>query len=64
MILVMDNGRIVQRGKHEELLEQGGLYKEIHDLQLSAAEEFFNDNEELEPRREIVPLEKKADQES
>ncbi len=35
LILVMENGRIVQSGKHDELLAQGGLYKEIHDLQLS-----------------------------
>jgi len=35
LILVMENGCIVQRGKHDELLAQGGLYKEIHDLQLS-----------------------------
>ncbi len=34
LILVMENGRIVQRGRHEDLLAQGGLYKEIHDLQL------------------------------
>ncbi len=34
LIVVMENGRIVQRGRHEELLAQGGLYKEIHDLQL------------------------------
>lgn len=43
LILVMDQGRIVQRGKHVELLAQGGLYKEIHDLQLQAAAEFLND---------------------
>jgi ATP-binding cassette subfamily B multidrug efflux pump len=35
LILVMANGQIVQKGKHEELLAQGGLYKQIHDLQLS-----------------------------
>ncbi|HKZ44482.1 MAG TPA: ABC transporter ATP-binding protein [Anaerolineales bacterium] len=35
MILVMDKGCIVQKGRHEELLAQGGLYREIHDLQLS-----------------------------
>ena len=33
-ILVMDNGRIVEQGTHEELLRAGQLYKEIHDLQL------------------------------
>jgi ATP-binding cassette, subfamily B, multidrug efflux pump len=33
-ILVMDGGRIVQQGVHDDLLKQGGLYREIHDLQL------------------------------
>jgi ATP-binding cassette subfamily B multidrug efflux pump len=35
LILVMDDGRILQRGRHAELLAQGGLYREIYDLQLS-----------------------------
>jgi ATP-binding cassette subfamily B multidrug efflux pump len=35
LILVMADGRIVQRGRHNELLAEGGLYKEIYDLQLS-----------------------------
>jgi ATP-binding cassette subfamily B multidrug efflux pump len=35
LIVVMDKGRIVQRGAHTELLQQGGLYKEIHDMQLA-----------------------------
>src|SRR5215207_5718451 len=34
IILVMDQGRIVEQGTHEDLLARGGLYKEIHDLQL------------------------------
>ena len=38
-ILVLENGRIVQRGKHEELLAQGGLYREIYELQLRPQEE-------------------------
>ncbi|MXV79133.1 MAG: ABC transporter ATP-binding protein [Chloroflexi bacterium] len=33
-ILVLDKGRIVQRGKHDELLEEGGLYHEIYELEL------------------------------
>lgn len=32
-ILVMDRGRIVQRGTHEELLTEGGLYRTLHDTQ-------------------------------
>lgn len=33
MIYVMDKGRIVEQGKHEELLETGGIYKRLYDLQ-------------------------------
>jgi ABC-type multidrug transport system fused ATPase/permease subunit len=35
LILVLDRGRIVQRGTHTALLREGGLYREIHDLQLA-----------------------------
>ena len=34
LIVVMDKGQIVQTGTHAELLAEGGLYREIHDLQL------------------------------
>jgi ATP-binding cassette subfamily B multidrug efflux pump len=39
MILVLDGGRIVERGKHEELLEAQGLYRQIYDLQFQSQEE-------------------------
>jgi ATP-binding cassette subfamily B multidrug efflux pump len=39
-ILVLDHGRIVQRGTHEALLASGGLYKQIYDLQLKDQEDF------------------------
>ncbi|HSN32647.1 MAG TPA: ABC transporter transmembrane domain-containing protein [Ideonella sp.] len=32
-IVVMDKGRIVERGRHEALLEQGGLYAQLWNLQ-------------------------------
>jgi subfamily B ATP-binding cassette protein MsbA len=32
-ILVLDDGKIIQQGNHAELLEQGGLYKELHEKQ-------------------------------
>ncbi|HUN08065.1 MAG TPA: ABC transporter ATP-binding protein [Aggregatilineales bacterium] len=32
-ILVMDKGRIVQRGTHHELLQEPGIYRRIYDLQ-------------------------------
>jgi ATP-binding cassette subfamily B protein len=40
LILVLDDGHIVQRGTHDELLAAGGLYKEIYDLQLRDQEAF------------------------
>ena len=33
LILVMDKGRIVERGTHDELVSQGGLYAELERLQ-------------------------------
>ena len=33
LILVVDGGRIVERGRHEELLALGGRYRELHQLQ-------------------------------
>ncbi len=33
LILVVNHGRIAEHGSHLELLERGGLYKELHDAQ-------------------------------
>ncbi|WP_286219956.1 lipid A export permease/ATP-binding protein MsbA [Marinobacter apostichopi] len=34
-ILVMDNGRIVESGRHDELLKTGGAYAQLHQMQFS-----------------------------
>lgn len=34
MIVVMDDGKIVERGTHDELVERGGVYAELHQKQL------------------------------
>jgi len=33
LIIVVDQGRIVQRGRHEELMREGGLYTELYRTQ-------------------------------
>lgn len=35
VILVVDQGRIVQRGRHDELLREGGLYAELYRTQFA-----------------------------
>ena len=34
-IVVMDKGRVVDQGRHEELLERGGIYARLYELQFS-----------------------------
>ncbi len=33
LIVVMDHGRVVEQGTHHELMERGGLYRQMHDTQ-------------------------------
>ncbi len=39
LILVMDKGRICQMGKHEDLMQQDGIYKQIFFIQTSIQDE-------------------------
>jgi ATP-binding cassette subfamily B protein/subfamily B ATP-binding cassette protein MsbA len=34
VILVLDHGQLVERGTHDELLAQGGLYRQLYDVQM------------------------------
>jgi len=48
LICVLDQGRIVERGTHAELLSAGGLYRRLHDRQVGAEQErHVNPGEEL-----------------
>ena len=42
-ILVLDGGRIVERGRHHELLDLGGQYRQIYELQLRPQEDVMLD---------------------
>jgi ATP-binding cassette subfamily B protein len=39
VILVLDQGKVVEQGTHQALLQKNGLYREIYDLQLKPQEE-------------------------
>jgi ATP-binding cassette, subfamily B, bacterial MsbA len=39
MIVVMEKGRIIERGTHDELLAAGGKYKKLYELQFAEMEE-------------------------
>ena len=49
VILVMKDGRIAERGTHQELLQLNGLYREIYDLQLRPQEEVMREIESPAP---------------
>jgi len=47
-ILVIEGGAIVERGRHQELLAQGGRYKQLHDRQQgSEQDKFINPGEDF-----------------
>ena len=43
IIMVLKDGRIVERGSHDELIAVGGAYKDIYELQLRPQEEVLLD---------------------
>jgi ABC-type multidrug transport system fused ATPase/permease subunit len=43
LILVLQNGEVVERGTHPELMARGGIYQDIYELQLRPQEEVLLD---------------------
>ena len=39
MIIMLDGGRVVDTGTHEELLARCEIYREIHDSQMKGGED-------------------------
>jgi ATP-binding cassette subfamily B protein len=48
VILVVDRGRIVERGTHDELLRRGGLYEKLYQQQFAPSTKRSNRSSQLE----------------
>ena len=56
VIFVLDEGRVVERGTHDELLERGGLYAELYEKQFHGGSvEAELEDGVLLPSGEVVP---------
>ena len=56
-ILVLEDGEIVERGTHAELIARGGRYRQLHDKQYRIeTDRFINPGEDFtpEPEREAT----------
>ena len=58
-IVVLEQGQIVERGTHTELLAAGGRYRELYDTQYRFEEDrFINPGEDFTPEPETVEMPK------
>jgi len=50
-ILVIDNGRIIEEGNHQELIGKGGLYSHLYEMQFKEPEQLMAVRPKRRPRR-------------
>jgi ABC-type multidrug transport system fused ATPase/permease subunit len=60
-ILVLDGGRIVERGRHDQLLALGGLYHNLYTRQYNLETNLFRNPGEAEPEEEKAVPQAKGD---
>lgn len=55
-IIVLDKGRVIEQGTHEELIENNGFYKKIFDIQVSIEDEINEDIDKAKSKSEKAKI--------
>lgn len=62
LILVLKDGQIIERGKHEELLARKGIYRQLYDIQFQEQETASPNAAPVESISEIPPVVKPGEE--
>jgi ATP-binding cassette subfamily B protein len=57
-IIVLDKGKVIEQGTHEELIENNGFYKKIYDIQVSIEDEISREVENVKSETSDVKRER------
>ncbi|KXK42915.1 MAG: ABC-type multidrug transport system protein [Chlorobi bacterium OLB5] len=58
-IIVLDKGRVIEQGTHDELISNNGFYKKIFDIQVSIEDEINEDIDKAKIKSEKAKIEQK-----
>jgi ATP-binding cassette, subfamily B, bacterial len=53
-IIVLEKGKVIEQGSHEELIENNGFYRKIYDIQVSIEDEINKDIGEVRSKNAIM----------
>jgi ABC-type multidrug transport system fused ATPase/permease subunit len=60
-IIVLDKGKVIEQGTHEELIENNGFYKKIYDIQVSIEDEISREVENVKSETSDLKRERKKE---
>ncbi len=57
-IIVLDKGRVIEEGTHDELIENNGFYERIYDIQVSIEDEITSDIQQAKVKNKKAKISK------